>query len=210
MAKQVKVDALKLAGGVISVKSVGKCPSKAAFAIWKMYDNGSSYDVIASAKGIPIERVKRIVATTDRYINANSELTDVCVLKAQQHIQLQSMINEAKKAWKKSKGEKRKIVRKYDQLGTMTEESETVEQGGGDIEYLNAMAKFMKEQREIWPGANAPKAQAITNADGTGDAKVLVETWQDRIRNMPADQRVILFSAIEGVATQPSPQRPLL
>lgn len=200
-AKQVKVDALKLAGGVISVESTGRVPSKGALSLYQSFLRGNSYQDLATAKNLPVARVKRIIKTAERYVLANT-VVDVVKLKAQQHIELQCMINEAKSAWKKSKGEKRKIVRKYDQLGTMTEESETVEQGGGDIEYLNAMAKFMKEQREIWPGANAPKAQAITNADGTGDAKVLVETWQDRIKSMPEEQRALLFSAIEGVATR--------
>ena len=200
--KQIKVDALSLAGGVVSVEASGRVPSRGSLALYKLHLRGSSYQDIAVAKGLPVEKVRRLIRSAERYILANA-MIDVVKLKAQQHIELQSMIDEAKGAWKKSKGLKKKTVRKYDQLGTMTEESETIEQGGGDIEYLNAAAKFMKEQREIWPGANAPKAQAITNADGTGDAKLLVETWQDRIKQMPAEKRALLFDVIEGVAVKP-------
>lgn len=199
MAK-AKIDALKLAGGVVSVEASGKMPSKAAFSLYQMYLRGSGFDDIATAKGLPVARVKRIVKSAERYVLAHT-IVDVVKLKAQQHIELQAMFEEAKQAWKKSKGEKRKIVRKYDQLGTMTEEAETIEQGAGDIEFLHAAAKFMKEQREIWPGANAPKAQAITNADGSGDAKLVVE-FEERLKLMPVEQQKILYEAIEGVATK--------
>lgn len=198
-----EIDAKKLIRGVLSVKGTAKVPGSADRSIWVLHQKGKSATEIAQARSVDLKTVTAAIRRVDKFFYSQVAV-EVAELKMQHHLTLDWMKKEAQKAWHKSKG---KVVRRRTKYGPnpldpeqiiALETEETEEYKAGDPRFLLAMDKFMSAQRELWPGANAPKASALTNVDGTSDAKVTIDV-RAAVKNMGHEKQLALMEFFNAV-----------
>lgn len=196
MSKSITVESDKLLNGVMSIKADAKIPSASDRRIWALSESGVAASLIATKHNLTIATVKRCLRKVEKFLFSNA-VVEVAELRMQHHCKLGVYEREAMRAWKKSSG---KVVRKTTKYGphpddpekrVIVECSEVEEYKAGDPRFLLAASKFLSEQRQIWPGANAPKAQAITNADGTGDARLRIDIKQLIMEMTPEERELV-------------------
>lgn len=208
MGSLAKVDERKLLAGELSVSSSIKLPSARARTIWKLAKGGKPKADIAAQFSIEIKSVNRAIRQVDRWLAA-AVAVDLVGFKANAHAKLGVIHDQAMLGWHKSAGKVVKRVKKYgqDPLDPLSrervilEETETEEYRAGDPKFLTVAMKALSEQREMLPGANAPKATALTNQSGTGDAQLNID-MRGLIASITPEQAQVLLGQAELVHRQ--------
>jgi len=204
----VEVGVRKIGGG-LTIKNNAKTPTARDVAIYKMRRSGFDKDVIAVKFGCDIRSVSRAIGKVRRFYDANV-VVDVSSLKIDQHMFLENLKEQVMKDYQDSSGEIREEVTETTKDGDV-KKTVRIRQSKRDPRLALAAVKIIKEQREIWPGANAPKAMAQTNKDGTEDAITRIEVAAAVALLSPEQQQLILDSAfkhqelIEAEATKTEP-----
>jgi len=167
-----KVDVPALLGGTVNVKSTASTPSQRDIEIWQLCESGLLATEVATHTGCTVATVKRACREVERFM-ASGVAIDVTSLKMQNHLRLDLIYKEFVAAWRDSSGKKVKKKRKSGPRGEEEEVTETEE--CGDPRFLMGAMKALADQREMWPGANAPKAQSITGPTGTEDPQINIK-----------------------------------
>ena len=208
MSSLAKIDEKKLLNGELSVSSSIKLPSARARTIWKLAKSGKPRTEIAAQFEIELKAVSRAVRQVDKWLAA-AVAVDLVGFKANAHAKLGVVYDQAMLGWHKSAGKVVKRVKKYgqDPLDPLSrervilEETETEEYRAGDPRFLTVAMKAMSEQREMLPGANAPKATALTNQNGTGDAHLNID-MRGLIASITPEQAQVLLGQAQLVHQQ--------
>lgn len=181
----------------MSAKGNVKAPSERDARIWAEIQSGTSKSDLAKRLDVTVATITGICKKVESFFLSRVTV-DVAALKASQHIQQDRVKREAWKAWKKSGGVVTRKKMKFNDEGKMIECEETSEQKAGDPRFLGVVLTALKEQREMWPGANAPRTNALTNADGTGDARLEIDV-QQKMAEMPPEVQAALAKYAESV-----------
>lgn len=208
MSSLAKIDEKKLLNGELSVSSSIKLPSARARTIWKLAKSGKPRAEIAAQFEVELKAVNRAVRQVDKWLAA-AVAVDLVGFKANAHAKLGVVYDQAMLGWHKSAGKVVKRVKKYgqDPLDPLSrervilEETETEEYRAGDPRFLTVAMKAMSEQREMLPGANAPKATALTNQNGTGDAQLNID-MRGLIASITPEQAQVLLGQAQLVHQQ--------
>lgn len=203
-----KVDERKLLNGELSVSSTIKLPSARARAIWKSVRSGEPRAEVAKRYGVEPKSVNRAVRQVDKWLAA-AVAVDLAGFKASAHSKLGIIHDQAMAGWYKSTT--KRVIRRVKRYGqdpldplsgkrVIIDEVET-EAEGGDPRFLTVAMKAMSEQREMLPGANAPKATALTNQSGTGDAQLNID-MRGLIASITPEQAQVLLEQAQRVHEQ--------
>lgn len=200
-------EAKRFIDGALSVDVSTKLPSLKARNVWRAVYTGTDKQALALRLNTDVAGINRLVRQVDNFL-ANHVAVDLSTYLAQSHQRLEAIIHESMKSWKKSKGKIVKKTRKFGQDPTdpfnsnpvCLEEVVVEEESAGNPAFLQLAMKAMAEQREMLPGANAPKATAVTNAAGTGDPTLNVDVRQV-ILSLPMEQQEAIMALANKAMT---------
>jgi len=164
-----KVDVPALLSGTVKVKSTASTPSQRDIEIWQLCESGLLATEVAQHVDCEVATVKRACREVERFM-ASGVAVDVASLKMQNHLRLDLIYKEFVTAWRNSSGKKIKKRNKTTPRGDEEEITETEKEG--DPRYLMGAIRALADQRDMWPGANAPKAQSLTGPTGTEDPQL--------------------------------------
>lgn len=192
MAKSLaKVDASNVWRGHLKIKGQSPVPSDLEYDIWRSCDTGVSIQDAAEEFGLSERKIRESISKTEKFFISTCTV-DVGLLKIRQHARLEAIIQTAMEDYQNSGGVVTTTSRKRapriegeDDAVIVMEETINEKELTRDPRFLNMAMKAMEEQRKLWPGANAPSASTITNADGTGELKINVAQV---VANMTADE----------------------
>lgn len=178
MGKLAKVDASNVWRGHLRVKGDTPVPSDREYDMWKSCDTGLSISDVAEVYGVEESTVRSAIRKTENFFISTCTV-DVGLLKVRQHARLEALIETCLEDYQGSGGTVRTISRKMAPAvegmpAVCVEETITEKEMTRDPRFLNTAMKAMSDQRDLWPGANAPKSSSITNANGDGDPKINV------------------------------------
>jgi hypothetical protein len=189
MGKLAKVDASNVWRGHLRVKGNSPVPSDHEYDMWKSCDTGLSISDVAEVYDVTEGTVRAAIRKTENFFISTCTV-DVGLLKIRQHARLEALIEASLTDYQESGGTVKTVNRKMipgqnGEESLCIEETITEKQMTRDPRFINVAMKAMSDQRDLWPGANAPKSSSITNANGDGDPKINVEHL---VKSMTPDQ----------------------
>ena len=175
MGKLAKVEG-DIWRGSLKVKGTSRVPSDREYDMWKSCDMGVTVSDTAEVYGVEESTVRAAIKKTENFFTSTVSV-DVAALKIRQHARLEALLETAVSDYQESGGKTVTVVRKQipgmeGSDDVVIQETITEKHQSKNPQFLNVAMKAMEDQRKIWPGANAPSAKAVTNADGTGNPKI--------------------------------------
>lgn len=203
-----EVDESRLLEGELLVSSKVKIPSARSRKIWKLAKGGMPRSEIAAQMKVEPRSVGRAITQVNKWLAA-AVAVDLVGYKANSHSKLSVIYEQAMLGWHKSGGVVTKRVKKYgpdpfnpeSKERVILEETETEEYRAGDPKFLTVAMKALADQREMLPGANAPKATALTNQSGTGDALLNID-MRSIVASITQEQAEVLLGRARQVRQQ--------
>ena len=183
MSASVEVDVDK---ADISLTSSKNIPSERELQLWQ---TAMTTDVLESSiiHGVTEGTVRSAMKKVEKLL-ASEVAMKASSLKLRMHLELETVKKEAWKGWKRSIGKKTstKTKTKRTELTDILEESgvddaeqvevETIEkEDAGDSRFLSAVQKAIEGQMALWPGVQAPRANAITGPNGDDNPTLTIK-----------------------------------
>lgn len=169
--------------GHLKVKGKSPVPSDREYDMWKSCELCIAISDVAETFDVTEATVRAASRKVERFFESKVAV-DIASLKTRQHARLEALIESALTDYQKSGGTITTVNRKIRPAiadegeivveEAVIEETVTEKEQNRDPRFINAAMKAMEEQRKLWPGANAPSASTITNAEGTGNPQVNV------------------------------------
>lgn len=161
----IEVDTRALISGVFKTKQTGNTPSEKDVEAYKAWRSGLSMEQVAAKFDIAESTAKQSVGRVEKWLTSNVAI-DLAAIKGQQYLALSAVLEQAMTAWQKSSGKVDRVKEKFDENGKVVEREVVSEYKAGDPRFLSVAMQAMSAQREMTPGANAPKATAMATVDG--------------------------------------------